>query len=72
MAQISTNLACPITRPRRKGFLAGLLDRVLVQRQRRKLGQLGPDALRDIGLTQGQAQAESRRKIWDAPNHWMR
>jgi uncharacterized protein YjiS (DUF1127 family) len=71
MTHITTNLACPMTRPCSKGFWAAVLQRLYLQRQRRLLGQLGPDALRDIGLTQTQAQAESRRKAWDAPHQWM-
>jgi len=37
--------------------------------QRRQLAALDPHMLRDIGVTQEQAIAESRKLPWDAPNH---
>lgn len=47
------------------------LDRLLnVWRQRQTLRTLDADALRDIGLTRAQADAESRRSFWDAPESW--
>lgn len=39
-------------------------------RQRRALARLDAAALRDIGLTAVQAQAEASRPVWDAPAHW--
>ena len=43
-----------------------------VWRQRRKLADLDDAALRDIGLTRSEAEAEARRRFWDAPGHWQR
>lgn len=71
MAAIYTHLSHPTARSSRRGLWKSLLDRFALRRQRRALGRLGPDALRDIGLTRDQAQAESQRKIWDAPRHWI-
>lgn len=52
----------------------GLLSRVLsaqaLWRQRRSLATLDDHILNDIGLTRGQAFAESIRPVWDAPGHW--
>ncbi|MGO4908860.1 DUF1127 domain-containing protein [Pseudorhodobacter sp. W20_MBD10_FR17] len=72
MEHISTDSTRHAACPHRSGFWKVLQDRLALQRQRRVLGQLGPDALRDLGLTGPQAQAESQRKIWDAPRHWIR
>jgi uncharacterized protein YjiS (DUF1127 family) len=41
-----------------------------IRRQRQRLLRLDDALLDDIGLTEDQAIAESRRPIWDAPPHW--
>ncbi len=41
-----------------------------VWRQRQTLGKLDSAALHDIGITRGEAFAESRRAFWDAPTGW--
>lgn len=55
-----------------KRFLAAYAIRM----QRQKLGQLDDAALRDIGLSRHQAQAEAARPLfavrWNAPDNWMR
>lgn len=71
MAYTSTDSTCHTARAHRRGFWKTLQARLGLQRQRRALGQLDPDALRDLGLTEAQAQSESQRKIWDAPQHWI-
>ncbi len=38
-----------------------------VSRQRRALRSASQEALRDMGLTQGQALRESQRAFWDLP-----
>lgn len=40
-----------------------------IWRQRRQLAEMEPRMLRDIGLTEGAAYAESRRGLWDLPSH---
>lgn len=40
---------------------------LMVRRQRRALGRLDGDALRDVGLTPEQARREAARPIWDMP-----
>ncbi len=47
--------------------LARALD---LWRQRRALRRLDDDALRDLGVTRAQAEAEASRSVWDAPGHW--
>jgi len=39
--------------------------------QRRQLAALDAHMLSDIGVTQAQAIAESRKLPWNAPNHWQ-
>ncbi|WP_235438913.1 DUF1127 domain-containing protein [Candidatus Rhodobacter oscarellae] len=39
-------------------------------RQRHALNTLDDHALKDLGLTREQAEAEARRAVWDAPSHW--
>lgn len=41
-----------------------------IWRQRQALKRLDAAALRDIGVSRYQADAESRRSIWDAPDTW--
>jgi len=43
-----------------------------VRRQRRELRSLEDHLLDDIGFTQSQADAESKRPAWDVPAHWLR
>jgi uncharacterized protein YjiS (DUF1127 family) len=43
------------------GWLRAAMDRA---RQRHRLAELDERLLRDIGLTQGQAQAESEKPFW--------
>ena len=56
----------------RPGFWAGLLDRIFLARQRRRLASLDDHILRDIGLTREEAQAEAAQPVWDVPAHWRR
>lgn len=39
-------------------------------RSRRDLANLDSAALADIGITPGQAKAEAKRPLWDAPASW--
>lgn len=41
-------------------------------RSRRVLAELDDAALKDVGLTRTEAEAEARRAVWDAPDHWYR
>ncbi len=45
---------------------------IAVRRQRLALRSLGDVALADIGITKAQAEAESKRPIWDVPANWHR
>ena len=38
-----------------------------VARQRRRLAELGDDALRDIGVAPDEARREAARPFWDLP-----
>lgn len=53
-----------------------LFSRVLtllsIHRERNKLTALDDHMLKDIGLTREDAQKESKRPIWDAPDRWLR
>lgn len=48
----------------------GLVRRFTVWSQRQALQKLDNAALDDIGVTRADADAESRRSFWDAPNSW--
>ncbi|MFT4960818.1 MAG: hypothetical protein ACI92Z_001903 [Paracoccaceae bacterium] len=54
--------------PRATG--TGLVRLLRVWSQRRALRKLDSAALSDIGLTRAQANRESRRSFWDAPETW--
>lgn len=54
--------------PARRTGVFGYLD---LYRQRRALAKMDNAQLVDLGLTRAEAQAEAKRPIWDAPNHWQ-
>lgn len=53
-------------------ILHNVLNRIKMQRSRHRLSQLDAKALRDIGLSQAEANREAQKPIWDAPNHWLK
>ena len=53
-------------------IILNVLNRIKMQRSRHRLSQLDAKALRDIGLSQAEANREAQKPIWDAPNHWLR
>lgn len=55
---------------RRASLLRGLTMLFAVRRQRKALNALDDKALEDIGLTRPEAEAEARRRFWDAPETW--
>ena len=64
-----SHIACANAR-RPVGILARLHQSLSLGRQRRALARLERHQLRDIGISSGQAHAESTRPIWDSPQHW--
>ncbi|HSF65130.1 MAG TPA: DUF1127 domain-containing protein [Paracoccaceae bacterium] len=50
--------------------LAALSRAAALRRSRAALMRLDPRLLRDIGLTEAEAQAEAERAAWDVPPHW--
>jgi len=56
--------------PRSRRAARGPLAWVETWRQRRALARLDAAALRDIGLTEGEALAEQLRPVWDVPATW--
>lgn len=54
------------------GLLAVLLKADGIWRERQKLARLDAHILNDIGISPEEAQAETRRGTWDAPNRWLR
>ncbi|UWQ93299.1 DUF1127 domain-containing protein [Rhodobacteraceae bacterium M382] len=58
--------------PRNRSWSVTLITALAVARQRRALKKLDAAALDDIGITKAQAEAESSRLAWDAPDHWCR
>ncbi len=55
-----------------KGPRASLLDLLSLWRQRRALSTLDDAALKDVGITRKEAEAEARRPFWDVPSHWVK
>jgi len=59
-------------RPATKGIFHTISVAYSVWRQRRALALLDASALKDIGLTQGEADIEASKPVWDVPQHWLR
>ena len=55
----------------RFSVLATFANLYSVWRQRQVLKSLDSAALRDIGVTRAQADAEAERPVWDAPANWF-
>lgn len=69
---MATTLSRPAAlRRRRLSVFSLIMQAFAVRRQRRQLGELSDHQLADLGLTRTQAEAESRRRLWDAPHYWI-
>lgn len=66
------SLRCAPSPAARPSLLARLRDLSALWTQRRRLAELDEAALRDMGLTRSEVDAEARRPVWDAPAHWHR
>lgn len=64
---LSSSAGLRRVRPRRK-----LADYFGLYRQRRALELLDDAALRDLGLTRSEVEAEAARPLWDVPHSWLR
>ena len=53
-----------------RGFVEKLQDLYGLYLERRHLSKLDDAALRDIGVSRGQAAHEVGRAPWDVPAHW--
>lgn len=42
-----------------------------ISRERRALESLDDHLLRDIGVSRTDAEKETKRPVWDAPNRWF-
>ena len=57
---------------RKVPFLGVILRLHAIWAERRRLARLDAHRLDDLGLTRDEAQKESRRSTWDAPERWTR
>ena len=55
----------------RRSAIATLKQYYNVWSQRQALKSLDAAALKDIGITRDEADAEVKRPVWDAPSVWM-
>ncbi len=55
---------------RSPSLLRRITDAFALRRQRARLRDLSPHLMRDIGVTEEEAQAEPARPLWDIPPHW--
>lgn len=67
----ATALKLRTNRPGR-GIMAWLGLAFTLKRHRRALGQLDRHLLKDIGLSETEAQIEADRSLWDVPATWRR
>ena len=66
MAYSAATRYTPVAR-RKTGML---LRMFAAWKQRNDLSRLDDKALADIGVTRAQANAETRRPLWDLPANW--
>jgi uncharacterized protein YjiS (DUF1127 family) len=57
---------------RARSILSIVLNVLSLRRQRRRLAELDPHLLRDIGITEDEARREAQLPVWDVPSHWRR
>lgn len=69
---LSSSVAPAAAAPTTGNVVARLIAAAALYRQRRRLAQLDRHMLDDIGISRQQALDESRRPLWDAPDHWLR
>lgn len=69
MSAHSTNIS--LRSDHHVGFFHRVMDMIALHKQRRDLARLDDRALRDIGVTRNEAEAESTRPAWDVPHFWM-
>ena len=62
----------PLSRTHRPALLGMILKAFSIWRERQQLHDLEDHLLRDIGITRGDADMETKRAVWDAPNRWLR
>ena len=55
-----------------RSIVSTVLDVLSLRRQRRRLAELDPHLLRDIGITEDEARREAELPVWDVPSHWRR
>ena len=53
-------------------WLRALIGMRAFARSQRQVTRLDPHMLRDIGLTQAEAEDIAAQSAWDAPTHWRR
>ncbi len=62
----------PLARNTRPALLGTVLKAFSIWRERQTLRDLDDHILKDIGVTRDDADVETKRPVWDAPNRWMR
>jgi uncharacterized protein YjiS (DUF1127 family) len=74
MTTCDCNVNATPARAARRPWALRLISRITaaqaLHRQHQALLRLDDAMLRDIGITQSEAQALARNSIWDVPNHW--
>ena len=55
----------------KRSLRAYLLRMISLNRQRKALQNLDEHMLRDIGISRQEAEIESKKHFWDAPQHWF-
>lgn len=67
---MSRSLALPRAAAPRRPLLRRLLSLLALSRTRRSLAELDARGLRDIGVSDTEAEQEAARRLWDVPAHW--
>ncbi len=62
----------PLARHSRLAILGVVFKAFSIWRERQALSVLDAHLLHDIGVSRNDADVETKRSVWDAPNRWMR
>ncbi|MGC1496425.1 MAG: DUF1127 domain-containing protein [Sulfitobacter sp.] len=65
-----TQTTCPPRAPRSQTLVQIITRAYRLWCTRRALAALGPEQLKDVGVSRAEANREAQRAVWDVPANW--